>query len=323
MSKTTYENLHPTSMGARAFGIFVALFVNVGIFSLVAFSGGSSTTEPAQAAEISTVFCRYIEEGQLYQMDVPAADWQAAEEVVCGSRFRDIRLGGLLVEGAKLLLANPSTNQILLAQRESCSCSNEDEVPVLQDIGIVEAPRLGAEIRKTALPRILNTPEPSAQNTITTNKTNTPKQKDDKPVKKAPSLDDLLNAANNFDEARPISDVDPGGSADGSRLSKSATGSGDPYLQKVKAKLDNSMNAPASIPKAQLSKLKARANIMIGDGGVLWKWEFTSKSGNPAFDKMVETTLKQFMLSGTMRFSNPPANWKNKLIPIVVDGGSI
>jgi len=321
---TPYDNIHPTSFKTRAFGFFLAGFVHVLIVLLFAVSGGSSSPEPAQPAEISNVSCRYIEDGRLYKMDVPAADWQAAEEIICGARYRDVRLGALLAEGARLLLANPSTNQILLAQRESCSCSSQDHVPVLQDIGIVEAPRLGAEAPKTVMPRIFNAPEPTEQNSITTNNPENKRKKvEDKPTKPQLDLNSLVNAANSYDPARPVSDVDPGGSPDGSRLSKSATGSGDPYLQKIKAKLDNSMNAPASIPKSQLAKLKARANIMVGDGGVLWKWEFTAKSGNDAFDKMVEATLKQFMLAGTSRFAPPPDNWKNKMIPIIVDGSSI
>ncbi len=323
--KTPYDNLHPTSFAARAFGIFLAVVVHVLIAALFAVSSGSSSPEPAQAAEPSTISCRYIEEGRLFKMDVPAQNWQAAEEVICGARYRDVRLGALLAEGARLLLANSSTNQILLAQRESCSCSAQDQVPVLQDIGIVEAPRLGAETPKTVMPRIFNAPEETQKNSITTsNPQNKRKNTEEKQVKpQQADLNALINAANSYDPARPVSDVDPGGSADGSRLSRSATGSGNPYLQKIKAKLDNSMNAPASIPKSQLVKLKARANIMIGDGGVLWKWEFTAKSGNDAFDKMVETTLKQFMITGSSRFAPPPDEWKNKSIPIVVDGSSI
>ena len=117
----------------------------------------------------------------------------------------------------------------------------------IHDLGIQSVFLLGAEDKRTALPRIINTPDPSQENVVTTNQTN-PVKKNDRPTSKTPSLDDLLNAASDFDASRPVSDVDPGGSLDGSRLSKSATGKGDPYLQKVKAKLDNTMNAPASIP---------------------------------------------------------------------------
>ncbi len=317
-------NLNPHALGTKnqVLSVFVSVVVNTTLALLIVLSSGSSSEVP-QPVEENAIFCRYIEDGRMYQFEMQAPDWQTAEETVCGSHYRDVRLGSLLVEGARLLLTDASNNLVLHAQRESCSCSGKDDVPVLQDIGIVEAPRLGAEVKKTALPRILNTPEPAAQNTITTQKTDTPKPKTEKPVKKTPSIDDLLNAANNFDEARPVSTDDPGGSVDGSRLSNSATGQGDPYLQKVKAKLDNSMNAPASIPKQTLKKLKTKVWIQIGDGGILWKWDFVKKSGDDAFDKMVETTLKQFMLQGTSRFANPPDTWKNKQIPVTVDGSLI
>ena len=323
MSNTAKNNEHAAPLTQKLASMLVSLLVNGGIFLLFALSSGSSESSEALAAsQNEQVFCRYIENGRMYNVEIAAPDWQNAEEQICGAHYRDVRLGSLLVEGAKLILDN-GEHPILLAQRESCSCSKEERVPVLQDIGIVEAPRLGAETKKTALPRIINTPEPSQANTVTTvdNKNNV--KKNDKPTKKSPSIDDLLNAASQYDEARPISDIDPGGSADGSRLSKSATGSGDPYLQKVKAKLDNSMNAPASIPKTQLQKLKAQIWINIGDSGILYGWDFVKKSGNDAFDKMIEMTLKQFMMGGNKRFTSPPDQWKLKRIGIVVDGSDI
>lgn len=302
-------------------GLAVSVLANAAIFLLIALSSGSSEPLPPSEA-VNTVFCRYIENGKLYQFEITAQDWQAAEERVCGSQYRDVRLGALLQEGTRLLLVSPDTHPLLLAQRESCSCSSDDKVPVLRDIGIIEAPRIGAETRKTALPRIFNAPEPTVENTISTTKSDAPKPKNDKKAEKDTSLQDLLNAAQ-YDPSRPVSDVDPGGSADGSRLSKSATGQGDPYLQKVKARLDNTMNAPAAIPKAELKKLKANVTIVIGAGGILTKWDFTKKSGNAAFDKMIEMTLKQFMLTGSMRFPDPPDKFKYQTIPVVVDGSSI
>ena len=290
------------------------------IFAVVALSSNSSQPE-VQTAEETSVFCRYIESGRLFQTEVRAKDWQDAEERICGAQYRGIRLAPLLHEGAKLIL-DGDNHPLLLAQRESCSCSSEERVPILQDIGIVEAPRLGAETRKTALPRIINTPEPSKANTVTTQKTAKTPDKKDKTSKK-PSLDDLLNAASNFDDARPTSDVDPGGSPDGSRLSKSATGKGDPYLQKIKAKLDNTMNAPASIPKSQLQKLSAKIWIKVGDNGTVWAWDFVKKSGNAAFDKMIEMTIKQYMMGGTLKFATPPEQWRIQMIPINVDGRDI
>ena len=323
MANTARNNEHSVSFAQRLASVLVSCAVNGGIFLLFALSSGSSEPTEAQAAVDQTpIFCRYYENGQLFQIKVKAVDWQDAEEKTCGAHYRDVRLGPLLVEGASLIL-NGAENAVILAQRENCSCSTEERAPIMQDIGIVEAPRLGAETRKTALPRIINTPEPSQANTVTTVENKNPTKKPDKPAKKTPTIDDLLNAASDFDEARPVSDIDPGGSVDGSRLSKSATGSGDPYLQKVKAKLDNTMNAPASIPKTQLQKLKAQVWINIGENGTLWGWDFVKKSGNAAFDKMIEMTLKQFMMGGTQRFSKPPEKWRLQRITFTVDGSDI
>ena len=303
-------------------GATSSILVNGSIFLLIALSSGSSEAVVSNAADTrQNIFCRYIANGRLFQLEVSAVDWQEAEEITCGAHLRDVRLSPILIEGARLILDKEEL-PLLLAQRESCSCSQEERVPILQDIGIVEAPRLGADTRQTALPRIINTPEPSQDNTVTTNATN-PQTKTERPTKKTPSVDDLLNAASDFDEARPISDADPGGSVDGSRLSKSSTGKGDPYLQKIKAKLDNTMNAPASIPKSQLQKLSAKVWIKIGNGGTVWAWDFYKKSGNAAFDKMIEMTIKQFMMGGTQRFASPPQNWEMQTIPFDVEGKDI
>ncbi|MBO5752146.1 MAG: TonB C-terminal domain-containing protein [Proteobacteria bacterium] len=320
MSAEYRDTRHKPTAAERFFSILVTILVHGGILVLVALSSGSEPIEQVKT-EGEKIFCRYIDNGRLFQVEIEAADWQEAEEQVCGSHRRDVRLSPLLLEGALLILED-TPNAVVLAQRESCSCSKEERVPILQDISIVEAPRLGAETRKTALPRIINTPEPAAANVVTT-KNNPEQKKTEKPRKQTPTLDDLLNAATEFDEARPISDVDPGGSADGSRLSKSATGKGDPYLQKIKARLDNAMNAPASIPKSELQKLSAKLWIKVGDNGTVWSWDFYSKSGNAAFDRMIESTIKQFMMGGNLKFATPPEQWRLQTIPFTVEGKDI
>lgn len=312
---------HAPSPFERMLSMAATVIIHAAIFAAAALSSGSSQPEAAAVSEESAIFCRYIESGRLFRTQVRAKDWQTAEEDVCGSQYRGIRLGALFMEGARLVFDGDG-HGLLLAQRESCSCSDESRVPVLQDIGIVEAPRLGAETRKTALPRIINAPEPSKANTVTTQKSPKTPEKKEKTSKK-PTLDDLLSAASAFDEARPVSVDDPGGSADGSRLSKSATGKGDPYLQKIKAKLDNTMNAPASIPKPQLQKLSAKIWIKVGDNGTVWAWDFVKKSGNAAFDKMIEMTIKQYMMGGTLKFAAPPEQWRLQMIPINVEGRDI
>ena len=314
---------HATSPLGRFMSVIVSVLANGGIFMLMALgSSGSENVGEAGAATVTrqNVFCRYIADGKLYQLEVSAANWQDAEEMTCGAHLRDVKLSPLLIDGARLIL-DQKEPPLLLAQRESCSCSQDERVPILQDIGIIEAPRLGTEAKQTALPRIINTPEPSQENTVTTNPTK-PSPKNTK-TRNAPSVDDLLNAAADFDEARPITDADVGGSLDGSRSSKSATGKGDPYLQKVKAKLDNTMNAPASIPKSQLQKLSAKVYVKIGDNGTVWGWDFVKRSGNTAFDSMIEKTIKMFMVGGSQRFASPPEQWKLQNITFTVEGKDI
>lgn len=293
--------------------------VNGAIALLFILSSGSQAPEMAQPVEVSKIFCRYIDNGKLYQTEIAAPDWQTAEEIICGAQMRDVRLSPILFEGARLVIGDTG-NPVMLAQRESCSCSQEERVPILQDLSIVEAPRLGTEEKKYALPTIINVQEQADANTVTTEKTDA--KRPTKPVKKEPTLDDLLSAAE-FDPARPVSNYDMSGSRDGSRLSNSATGQGDPYLQKIKAKLDNTMEAPASVPQSQLRKLSAVAWVRISDNGIVTSWGFDKKSGNAAFDKMIEMTLKQFMMGGTQRFAPPPAQWKFKDIPFKVEGKNI
>ncbi|MFA5624644.1 MAG: TonB C-terminal domain-containing protein [Bradymonadales bacterium] len=309
-----------TAAQLASFGITLA--IHGLIVGLVVLTSSSAPQELILETPQQSLHCRYIEAGRIFQVQVNASNWQEAEERVCGGAFRDVRLSPLLLEGLTMILVDASQNPVVAAQRESCSCSEEENLPILQDVGIVEAPRLGAEVRRTALPRIINVPEQTRENVISTTKTEA-KASDKKVKTNAPKIDDLLAIASDFDPARPISDVDPGGSADGSRHSKSATGKGDPYLQKVKAKLDNTMNAPASIQKSELNSLKARIRIKIGDNGSVWGWEFERKSGNAAFDRMIETTIKRFMLGGDMRFAAPPELWRLKNIPIIIDGSDV
>ena len=47
------------------------------------------------------------------------------------------------------------------------------------------------------------------------------------------------------------------------------------------------------------------------------------KSGNAAFDKMIDMTIRQFMMGGSLRFASPPQNWRLQTIPILVDGSDI
>ena len=180
-------NRHSRKPTEHLISLIITGIIHAGIFLLFALSSGSESQQ-TESTPANTIFCRYIDNGRFFQVEVSAADWQEAEERICGADMRDVRLGPVLLEGALLILEN-RPNSVIYAQRESCSCSSEEKVPILQDVSIVEAPRLGAETKKTALPRIINTPEPTQANTVTTNKTEKQK-KDEKPAKKASTSSD-------------------------------------------------------------------------------------------------------------------------------------
>jgi outer membrane biosynthesis protein TonB len=320
---------HGSSTPAVMSGLITALILNGTLAAgiLLASQVRSDAMAAQVVAEQSTqsLQCRYIENARLYQLEVTAEDWQAAEAMVCGAKYRNVRVPPLLAMAYAALLSEPEQDAILLAQRESCSCSDGERVPVLQDIGIVQAPRLGTKPKQNALPEIVNRPEAVERNAVDPDakpqaRPETPKKRD---TKREVDVNALLDAASVFDDARPSNDRNAAGDPDGSRFSTSATGQGDPYLQKVKAKLDNSMNAPASIPKSELKKLKARIWIKIGATGSIADWDFVSRSGNTAFDGMVERSIKRFALGGDAQFPSPDANWSFKRIQIDVDGSQI
>ena len=125
------KSIHSTTPLQKLFGMAVSVIVNGGLFLLIALSSGSSESEAPSNAEVTTqkIFCRYIGNGRLYQVEVEASGWQEAEENVCGSHLRDVRLSPLLIEGARLIVEKDEL-PILLAQRESCSCSAEERVPI-------------------------------------------------------------------------------------------------------------------------------------------------------------------------------------------------
>ncbi len=330
---------HGTTLPQTTVGVVTAIAFNLLFAVSILWAGhmrgdvdpiAAAANDPLSGGE--THFCRYMEAGRLFQVEVVALSWQSAEEQVCGTHLRDVRLPPTLLKGYALLTLTPSQDRLLAAHRESCSCSSQSApAPVLQDIGIVQPPRLGTQPKQTALPRLVNTPPPAELNVVdpkatTPPDTPRPNPKDDrarKELRRNTSFDALMGALDTFDEARPVSSKDGGGSPDGSRYSTSATGTGDPYLQRVKARLDNNMNAPASIPRTEMRKLKARLWIRIGENGSVWDWSFESKSGNSAFDNMIERTIQRFVIGGDLRFHTPPDEWRLQRISILVDGSEI
>ncbi len=319
---------HGSAASPATIGVITALMLNgmlvAGILLATHFK---SDAIAAQATMVFEVFqCRYVEDGRLHQIESEASDWQDAEEQICGAHYRDVRVPPLLARGYSMLVTEPGNDPILKAQRESCSCSQGDRPPILQDIGIVEAPMLGTKPKQKALPRIVNNALPTERNAVNPDQKvedQPRRRKRKKERKREPDINALLDATSNFDPARPSNTDEAVGSVDGSRTSTSSTGRGDPFLQKVKARLDNAMNAPSSIPKSELKKLKAKIWVKIGPNGRLWKWDFSRRSGNDTFDSMIERTMKRFAIGGDQSFPPPTDRWSGKHIQIRVDGSKV
>lgn len=316
-----------SSRSFAAGGILFSLVINGLFVAGIALAAGlqdkHSGAEAIEQSELEDIPCRYFTEERLVRATVKAVDWQAAEAEFCGSAFSGVVIPPFLLSGVRAGLSAPDSHPVVLAQRESCSCSDSDELLVMRDIGVVEAPRLGNEPKKRRLPEIINNPEQVDKNVVNTDaKTRTPRKKRKK-SKDPPKFDNLLNAADTFDPARPENDRTATGETWGSKTSTSATGQGDEYLQKVKARIENTMRAPSSIPTSQLKELKARFWIKVGATGSVMDWGWRKKSGNDTFDDMVERSIKRFTLDGGSTFPQPPQVWMLKEINVKVDGSKI
>lgn len=332
---------HGSSSRFVTAGLIVALGVNLALGAgMVVATHMKSDAIAAEAglgaaSQEATFNCRWMAQGRFHQIEVKAKTWQAAEAQACGTQFRDVRLPPLVSRGYGAMIGDPDRDPFLLAQRESCSCSEgQMPPPLLQDV-LIEAPKLGTQEKQQALPRIENNPEEVERNVVAPDikpvprkeepkPPEEPKKEEPKPKKKVhePNLDELLKRSENFDEARPANQDAETGVEWGSKNSK-GPGAGDLYLQKLKARLDNSMQAPSSIPRTELSGLKAQITIRIGANGKIWGWSWRSKSGNDAFDAMIERTVKRYEVGGDASFPDPPQEWLLKDIPIKVDGSSI
>lgn len=325
------DTQHGSRAGGIVGGLVFALLINGALAAGIVLATQLKTdaiAAEADAAAAETFHCRYIDQGRFVNVEVEAEDWQSAEKKVCGVEYSDVRVPPLLARGYSHLIDDPASDPFLMAQRESCSCS-EDEMPaVLENVALVEAPKLGTKKKQRALPRIVNNPEKIEHNAVNPDIDPKPRKKKKEPKRKRkkrhePDLDKLKkHFSENPDEARPTNQDQETGVEWGSRSGK-GEGKGPLFLQKVKAKLDNHMRAPSSIPKSQLKGMKARATIKIGANGKIWSWSFRSKSGNKAFDDMVERTLKRFEISGDLGFPAPPEGYVLKPIPIKVDGSRI
>ena len=108
------------------------------------------------------------------------------------------------------------------------------------------------------------------------------KDKREEKKKRDVDVNKLLSAVDDFDPNRPANEDE--GVGQGVGLGHwQRRGQRPLYLQKLKAKLDNAMKAPASIPKNELRKLKAKLWIKVGSNGSVWDWKFKRKSGNSSF----------------------------------------
>ena len=155
---------HGSNRAQIIIGILSAFLLNggLGVAILIASHAKqevvAATLDEDPEAEIFQ--CRYFEDGRLHQLEVGAQSWQQAEVEVCGAELRDLRLPPLLFRGQVALGVNPDDNALLKAQRESCSCNQGEAVPILEDIGIVQAPKLGDPAQAKGLAADL---QPSAQ----------------------------------------------------------------------------------------------------------------------------------------------------------------
>jgi len=305
--------------------------INAGlVVGIVSASHLQPSTEPnllggntPEDLPTETFTCRYLDNHKAVQEQVDAVDRLAAEEAFCGLHYAGVVMPPLLEESIADVVGDDDPHPVIRAQRESCSCG--EEVPyVIQQVKVIP-PKLGVKKKKKRLPRIANRRDDVKENVVDPNKKPTkPKTKKDKKKKKVDRKRNKFEnlGATNFDEFRPENADEQEGDPDGSVTGR-GKGQGDKYMQKVKTHVDRQLRMPGSIPKSKRSSLRAKVNFVIGGTGAIIQWSWVNKSGNAAFDAMIENTLNNFGIGRTHKLPPPPARWKNKTIPGVFDGRTI
>ncbi len=83
------------------------------------------------------------------------------------------------------------------------------------------------------------------------------------------------------------------GSPTGSPLGESSEEEGDRYLALVQQALHSNYRVPATISRADLTRLETVVTLTIQPDGRISSWRFEKKSGNAAFDESVERVVRQ------------------------------
>ncbi len=330
------EPNHGHTVGLSFLGIWVSILVNAavggGIIYASHMGGGAGgvaalVTGEQTSGKDEAFMCHYRKGKVRIQEEVLAPDRLAAEDSYCGVRHAGVVVPPLLMDSYLTALGDDDANPIVRSQRESCSCN--DEMEIIQDIDLVVPPKLGQTQVEKKLPRIANQREASHKETVNPDvkpPPTPPKEPEKKPekIERAPSKNPALSVPD-FDQFRPENEDKQIGSEDGSVSGSGVTGQGDPYLQHVKAQLDNNMVIPSTIPPSARKGLRAKVRIFIDASGYLMKWEWMpgGQSNNDAFNMMIERTLKDFGIGGARRFKAAPPEHQNKWISITVDGGRL
>ena len=77
------KDIHQPTAGERIISGAVTIAVHTVVFLLFILSSGSENTDTlGNTSEKENIFCRYIENGRMFTVEVSAVDWQDAEEIV-------------------------------------------------------------------------------------------------------------------------------------------------------------------------------------------------------------------------------------------------
>lgn len=329
------DKKHGSSKIFIVVGVIGALLTNAGLAagiyaasqthgtSLASTLGASSPAVEEDA--LKEITCSWAEGKQRREEKVMALDEFAAEEAVCGLEYANVTIPPLLRDGYTLLTSVDSDEPLMRSQRESCSCG--ERLQVLPNIELVVPPKLGEKPEEKKLPRKANRREEEQENVVDVKKKATekpkpkPKPEKEKKISRKPKpLNPLADAT--FNDNIPENEDKMVGEKFGSH-SGEGKGRGPIYLQKLKGQLDRAMTMPASIRTSERKKLKVKVQVVIGSNGVITKKSILSRSGNKAFDNMVEAVINNYGITGRQRLPAPPPEWQNKWITFTVDGKGV
>lgn len=228
--------------------------------------------------------------------------------------------------GAGILYASSSSdtsNRPVAAEEEPKQITEIYEV--LPSVEIIKPPKLGQKPPEQEIVKISNQPPPPPPKVDPKAKPpqTPPPSPPPKTDRQAPQ-NPVFSTDNQFDKYRPPNANTQTGAEDGSKSGQNHIGQGDPYLQHIKAQLDNNMVIPSTIPPSARKTLRAQIRVIISTNGqIMWEWMPGGLTANDAFNDMVTRTLNDFRLGGPHRFKPPPAERTGTWISITVDGSRI